>query len=44
MNRRRKMITYRRSPRYLHGMMIAGIFEALDNLVKNGTEWKNGKI
>lgn len=34
MNRRRKMIAYRRSPRYLHGMMIAGIFGALDKLVK----------
>ena len=34
MNRRRKMIAYRRSPRYLHGMMIAGILGALDNFVK----------
>lgn len=33
MNRRRKMIVYRRSPRYFHGMMIAGIFGALDNFV-----------
>lgn len=28
MNRRRKMIVYRRSPRYFHGMMIAGILGA----------------
>lgn len=41
MNRRRKMILYRRSPRYLHGMMIAGILGALDNMVKNRKEWNN---
>ena len=41
MNRRRKMILYRRSPRYLHGMMVAGILGALDNMVKNRKEWNN---
>lgn len=39
MNRRRKMIVYRRSPRYLEGMLVAGILGALDNLVKNRKEW-----
>lgn len=38
MNRRRKMIVYRRSPRYFHRMMIAGILVALDNLVMNYKE------
>lgn len=35
MNRRRKMILYRRSPRYLHGMLVAGILGALDKFVKD---------
>jgi hypothetical protein len=33
MNRRKKMIAYRRSPRYLHGMMLAGLFGALNQLI-----------
>lgn len=41
MNRRRKMILYRRSPLYLRGMMVAGILGALDNMVKNRKEWNN---
>lgn len=34
MNRRKKMIAYRRSPRYLNGMLLAGIVGALTKFVK----------
>ena len=34
MNRRKKMIVYRRSLRYHNGMMLAGILGALDTFVK----------
>ena len=35
MNRRRKMILYRKSPRYLDGMRVAGILQAVKSFVGN---------